>query len=572
MTPTRCRPRASRTAWAPGLTWLLASLIVVSTACSTTDDAPAAPPDSDVTAGSTPTALGAGWTRPACDRPPADPPAATAVPAIESDLDVISFDGTTIRVHWFPHPDATAQDPAATVLMEPGWDVPDGTDVEAVDPYGAIDVASLQDAGFNVVTWDRRGAGASGGTSMLDSADVEGRDVQVLLDWVAAQPEALLDDEGDPRTGMVGGSPGGGIQLVAAALDCRIDALVPGAASHSLATSLYEHETFKAGWGPLLVAAGASESVDPHVRSAIERGAAQGTVSDEDLAWLAERGPGELVDDVEVPTLIVQGTVDALFTLDEGIDNYRALRDDGVPVSMLWYCGGHGTCLTDAGDEARVEDAAVAWLQRWVLEDAAVDVGPVVEVLDQHGGTYAFDDYPVPTDTELSGTGAGTLSLLADGGSGPAVPPPGSEADALRAVALPFTPDRAEHAVEVTVPTPDDPVLVVGAPRLRLRYSGTTSDSLRSAHVYAQIVDETTGRVLGNLVTPIPVTLDGRQHTVDLSLETVAYATDPGTDLVLQIVGSTAAYPQLDPRGEIRIAEVTLTLPVAAGATPPGTP
>ena len=62
----------------------------------------------------------------------------------------------------------------------------------------------------------------------------------------------------------------------------------------------------------------------------------QGTISEEDVAWLAERGPGELVDDVEVPTLIMQGTVDTLFTLDEGVDNYRILRDDGVPVSMLW--------------------------------------------------------------------------------------------------------------------------------------------------------------------------------------------------------------------------------------------
>ena len=68
----------------------------------------------------------------------------------------------------------------------------------------------------------------------------------------------------------------------------------------------------------------------------------------------------------------------------------------------------------------------MAWLQHWVLDDATVELGPVVEVLDQHGATYAFDDYPVPTDAELSATGAGSLSLIADGGSGPAVPPPDS--------------------------------------------------------------------------------------------------------------------------------------------------
>lgn len=572
MTSTRRRRRARRTGTASRLTWLLASLVVVSTACSTGDvdaTAPATPGGTDVATGSAPALPGAGWTRPVCDRPPADPPAATAVPGVESDLDVISFDGTSIRAHWFPHPGATAQDPAATVLVGQGWRLPGDTGLEAVSRFGATDIGTLQAAGFNVLTWDPRGFGESGGTSsMVDSAEVEGRDVQVLLDWVAAQPEVRLDDEGDPRTGLVGGSYGGGIQLVTAARDCRVDALVPVATSHSLVTSLYQSETPKTGWGALLVEAAESGSVDPHLPDVIERGAAQGAIPDEDVAWLAEHDPDELIGDVEVPTLIVQGTVDTLFTLDEGVDNYRALRDDGVPVAMLWYCGGHGTCLTDPGDEARVGDATVEWLQHWVLDDPTVDVGPVVEVIDQHGRTYAFDDYPVPTGTELSGTGSGTLALIPDGGSGPAVPPPDAEDDPLRPVVLPFTPGRAEHAVEVAVPTPDASVLVLGEPRLRLTYSGT--GTFRS--VYAQLVDETTGLVLGNQVAPIPVTLDGGTYSVELALEMVAYATDPGRDLILQIVASTAAYPQLSSGGEIRIDEIAITLPVAAGVSPAGAP
>ena len=52
---------------------------------------------------------------------------------------------------------------------------------------------------------------------------------------------------------------------------------------------------------------------------------------------------------ITIPTLIVQGTVDNLFTLDEGIQNYRILRDHGVPTAMMWFCGGHGVCLTDPG-------------------------------------------------------------------------------------------------------------------------------------------------------------------------------------------------------------------------------
>jgi ABC-2 type transport system ATP-binding protein len=62
---------------------------------------------------------------------------------------------------------------------------------------------------------------------MVDSPDFEGRDVQALIDFVARQPEARLDGPGDPRIGMSGPSYGGGIQIVTAAIDGRVDAITP---------------------------------------------------------------------------------------------------------------------------------------------------------------------------------------------------------------------------------------------------------------------------------------------------------------------------------------------------------
>ena len=76
----------------------------------------------------------------------------------------------------------------------------------------------------------------------------------------------------------------------------------------------------------------------------------------------------------------IQGTVDTLFTLDEAVTNYELLQDDGVPTSMLWFCGGHGVCLTDPGDQARVSEAAVAWLDRYVNLDDSADIGSRVRV------------------------------------------------------------------------------------------------------------------------------------------------------------------------------------------------
>ena len=44
---------------------------------------------------------------------------------------------------------------------------------------------------------------------------------------------------------------------------------------------------------------------------------------------------------IHIPTLLIQGTVDTLFTLQEAVENYAALRANHVPLKMLWFCGGH---------------------------------------------------------------------------------------------------------------------------------------------------------------------------------------------------------------------------------------
>lgn len=55
---------------------------------------------------------------------------------------------------------------------------------------------------------------------------------------------------------MSGGSYGGGIQLVTAAIDRRGDAIVPVIAWHSLGSSLVKSGRVKTGWGLILSCAG----------------------------------------------------------------------------------------------------------------------------------------------------------------------------------------------------------------------------------------------------------------------------------------------------------------------------
>ena len=69
--------------------------------------------------------------------------------------------------------------------------------------------------------------------------------------------------------------------------------------------------------------------------------------------------------------------------------------------------------------------------------------------------------------------------------------------------------------------------------------------------------------VVGNQITPIPVTLDGKEHTVELPLEVIAQDLDTTDGLTLQIVATTTAYATPPLGGTLDATSVTLTLPIA---------
>lgn len=546
------------------VTALLVAAGLVLVGCSADDDRSAA---QDTVAGSdttTSTSAGGGWQAPECDVDAPAPVVAEQVPGVPGDLVVTSFDDTPIRAHWFPTSAAGAASPAPTVLMGPGWGLAGDTDTSAVGILGSVDIASLRDTGYNVLTWDPRGFGQSGGVATVNDAAKEGRDVQRLLDWVAEQPEAELDAAGDPRVGMVGGSYGGGIQLVTAAIDCRVDAIVPIIAWHSLGTSLYKSGIVKTGWAGVLADLPTAAVTDPHIDSAYRDGTTTGVLTDEDVDWFLSRGPADLVEDVRVPTLLVQGTVDTLFTLDEALTNLAILESNDVPAAMLWFCGGHGICLTDPGDVERVADASIAWLDRWVKGDDGVDTGPRIDLIVQTGDRYTTEAFPEPSSS-VQAEGSGTLSLVAEGGSGPARVPEGSSA-ILDGIAAPITPASAQNAVEVPVVFESD-ALVIGAPQLELTYRGTVPDGERPTRVFAQLVDDATGLVLDNQVTPVEVLLDGESHSVSVPLEVVSYAAAAGTSVTLQLVATTVAYAEPRLGGNVEFTSIDLALPVVTGLT-----
>ena len=366
----------------------------------------------------------------------------------------------------------------------------------------------------------------------------------------------------------MGGSYGGGIQLVAAGIDQRIDAIVPGIAWNSLNVALYPDEQVKTAWGAILtldlVENGAR--INTQIYDALVTGLLFGTMSENVQAMLASSGPTVLVDSITAPTLLVQGTADGLFVLEQSVTNAEQLDANGIPTKMIWYCGGHGVCLdpvNPAQTDIVVGDT-LAWLNQYVkgeMPPEALDF----QYFDQNGDHFSSDLLPfeagfIDGAIDASGDGGFLPLLPVIGGSGPQSIP---GASGLLATLVSFAlAAEAGNALNLKVEAPAETTQVVGAPELSFTYSGFGT----AGAVYGQLVDDETGLVLGNLVKPVPVTLNGQTHTVIIDLENVVYRMEPGDSATLQITSSATAYENFawGAWGWINVSDVELSLPTVA--------
>jgi len=482
---------------------------------------------------------------------------------------VTSWDGTLISTNFFPAITAGNPDDSnpgyETIFYGPGL-----AQAGATDPTNPF-VQTFRQIGYNVVTWDPRGEFASGGVLQLDSPQYEGQDVSQLITWSAGLDGVELDGVDDPTMGMVGVSYGGGIQFVTAAGDSRVDAIAPGWAWNTLPSSLYPDQSFRTAYSSLLllglVETGAR--INPQIYGGIITGALLGVLTPSQIQLLQTSGPGETVRGITAPTLIIQGTVDVLFPLQQSIIN-EGLLAQNENVKMLWYCGGHGSCLPGQGnpdaDDAWVLTEMAAWMDRHVKDDGTTD-DIVFEWTDQNGDRWTsqvsptadgFYDDPgsVPPTVWNTGKVLPIIPLLGGSGPNPEVPLPYSLGDG----------SIASNAVTIALQNPDSEANVVGAPQVVIHYSGLGT----SRHVYGQVVDKTTGLVIGNLVSPIPVTLNGRDQTATVDLSDIAYTVDPDSELELQIFTTATPFLNLTQFGFINVQSVAVTLPTTTQGTNQG--
>lgn len=452
------------------------------------------------------------------------------------------FDGTDLYTTFFLPAGATADRPVPLVLRTHGWAGSGET-----QPGGTV--SKLLEAGYAVLTWDSRGFGRSGGEVQVDSPEFEARDASALIDWAAERPEIARNGPGDPIVGFTGGSYAGGIQLVTAAFDDRVDAIAPEIPWVDLRYSLSPGNVIKTGWAELLYGAGNTAltgGLDPLSPAGIETGRYGRELDQNHAEGNAMGEPTQAANDyfgfrslavygvehpVDVPTLVMEGSVDTLFNLNEGSAIYEHVKATGAPAKFIAFCGGHVSCpgnYAPLDDRAHLDQAILTWFDRYLRGNTRTDTGAPVEYRTNEGvwrEATSFDRPGQPATGAVTGSASGTVSstlVPTDGGS-----------------PITATPSRAGPGTltkEIAHAT-GGPLEIVGIPTADLAVGGTGP----GMHLYIKLIDREAGVVLNLQETALRVeNLSATAQEFELDLVGLAYTLPEGHHLDLQIASTSS--------------------------------
>ncbi|MEU3930955.1 CocE/NonD family hydrolase [Streptomyces sp. NPDC029044] len=467
--------------------------------------------------------------------------------------------------------------------------------------------------GYVSLIYSGLGFGRSGCLVSLDDPDVDGAAAAQLVDFLGGKRAAddgttadfvTRDAPGDPRVGMIGGSYGGAVQLATAAVDHRLDALVPMITWNDLAYSLDPNNAaggtgvpgvFKWQWtnGFYLIGEGQpllQPALDPsRINSlaclhfvteacrtvhTLNSGSYPADRTAELLAFAHRVSPVSYLHRVRTPTLLVQGQADTLFNLNEATATYRTLKAQGTPVKMIWQSWGHSGGLTGpaAGEldlsrgnleSSYVGRRVLAWFDRHLRGRTHVDTGPAFayyrDWITDPDRTYATASRLPATGRTLYLSGDGRLVDRRDEVTADSrrytnwpIPTSHSESSLSGLIGLPDTPPRDTKGtyLDWTSEPLERPLDVVGAPRATLKVvspkAERTQDSADAADklvLFAKLYDvapDGTRTLVRRLVAPVRVPDVTRSFTV--TLPGIVHRYQAGHRLRFVIAASDDAY------------------------------
>ncbi|MFF4839070.1 CocE/NonD family hydrolase [Streptomyces collinus] len=504
---------------------------------------------------------GAGtWTAVASDSPP---------PVHRGDRVMAMADGTRIDTSYFTA-GSTGRRPA--VLLAHGF----GGSKDDVRQQAE----GLARDGYAVLTWSARGFGKSTGRIGLNDPGHEVADVSRLIDWLAKQPQVRLDRPGDPRVGVTGGSYGGAISLLAAGHDRRVDAIAPAVTYWNLADALFPDGVFKKLWaGVFFNTGGGCARFEPALCRMYDRVAESGTPDAAARALLEERSPSAVGGRIKVPTLLVQGQTDSLFTLSQSDAAARAIRANGAPVDVDWIAGGH-----DGGDmeSGRVQRRVTAWFDRCLKGDTSTGTGPAFRItrtggVDSTDGAALLrgasaDTYPGLRDHRRTVALTGGTQHIANpaGASPPAVSAlPGLGGSGglaqLSALGVGLSVDfPGQYAKFDSAPLTRD-LRITGTPTVTAHVTSSGDDAVLFGKVYDVGPDGTRQVLPSQLVAPLRVTGARHGKDVTITLPAIDHEVQKGHRLRLVLASTDLGYAS-------PAAPATYTVSVTGGLSVPTAP
>lgn len=511
------------------------------------------------------------------------------------DLYITSFDGITSLDATLYVPTATGPHPA--ILMTHGyggWHRGDGDAATARFYAGK---------GYVVLAYTSRGFGLSGGTVELQSPDWEVRDAQRLITWLANDTEGavLVDGQDDPRVGMVGGSYAGGIQLLTASYDDRLDAIAPEVTWNDLRYSLFPNGVIKHSWIDLLYPSGKwSGHLGPFPNPPVVV-STEGVSADQDrqvltsylandnveqpypysdgtgdsAEYLARRSPvwNDVIDDISTPTLLIQGQRDRLFWVNEAIANYLDIADNGTPAKLVVFSSGHGYS-TPGGERTELNTRILTWFDRHLRDNLSADTGPPIEVWkpwEAPPSFLALSAFPSAAAVPVTPSEATLVNVVA--------PTSHSETTNFQGTTNSPSFDAAPGATaaDLSVAVPAGTV-IVGAPVLRFSVSATAPEAIVFAKLWDRDTSTGARSLVHHFVTPArvrggdgdfctkampgPATAEPVEDVaVCLTMAAITWRVEPGHELVLTLATSDTMYFGSRIPGVYKISGVSLALP-----------
>ena len=518
---------------------------------------------------------------------------------------------------------ASAQHPVPSILTTNGF----GGSAADQAPFAQ----RYADLGYAVLSYSGLGFGGSGCKITLDDPDYDGVAGRQLVSFLGGAPgiaftdadhtdpvpaldyivHDALDHRGraqrhDPRVGMWGGSYGGQIQFAVAAVDPRVDVLNPQITWNDLSYSLDPNNAgtatpgaTKLTWASAFSAIGIFDGLryaqqDPQrlvgcpnfadfVCPALVTGATTGYLQPEDLARLRHASVASYLPRITIPVLLDQGEVDTLFTLNESIATYQALRRQHTPVALMWRYNGHSGGTPSAAGASYEANRIQAWFDHY-LKGSTASTGPAFAYYQDWSGTVATAaSYPVGAPRRLYLSGTDLVSGGIRTGSQTFSTPPAGAPSTLGNL------DVVGAKATVPLDNPDvnlpgtfaswtgapltAPVTVVGTPTLDVRLSAPAAQLSQASGpagqlvLFAKLYDvDTTGtaHLIHGLVAPVRIAdVTSRVH---ITLPGIAHRFDTGHRIALYLAGGDTNY-----RGGLLATPVTvstgssdqvLTLPV----------